>query len=379
MENRKEPFIFRPENFGFFLVGLYGLFGLGLYFVAWASSFSPSSIAAAAQERIAASAAAAQTITKEELTDNVRLLSHEVMGGRSTLNKTHELAAFFLARELREYGALPLGEWDVPMENREYFQSFKPSDGVRQFDGRKLWSRNVIGYFPADSDEWLIIGAHSDHVGMGEFGSRTNARGTLHPGADDNASGTSAVLEIAEAIGDLRRRGQGFKRNILIGFWGAEEMGCLGSEHFVTNLPSEVKKEKIVAVINLDMVGRNEDAKLWVIGTSWKRTLKEACPELHTLVETANKREDLRFTLNYQDSADKDSFNRSDQESFFKARPAGNRIPVLFFHTGEHPDYHTPTDTWEKINYPKLARVSKLALHVLWELANSGLTPKYVD
>ncbi len=321
---------------------------------------------------------AAEQITHEELLDNVRLLSHEVMGGRNSLNKTHELAAFFLARELAEYGAAPLG--DLLVGNRGEGPRRLYTADFKLFNDKS--SKNVVGYFPCDSDEWVIIGAHYDHVGMGEFGSRNGEPNKLHPGADDNASGTAAVLEIAEALGELQKRGIKPKRNIIIGFWGAEELGCIGSMRFMERLPNAVptvKVEAIVAAINLDMVGRNEDASLWAIGTNWKRTLKEACPDLHQLVEKANKKEGLKFSLNYQDSESKDSFYRSDQESFFNARPVGNRIPVLFFHTGEHRDYHTPTDTWERINYPKLTRVSKLAFHVLWDLANSGLVPKYVE
>ncbi len=302
---------------------------------------------------------ALKTITETELLENVRLLAHKNMEGRGTAKNGWEFPSLFLERELREYGFAPLGkETD---EGRSYFQPFRITES--------RGSRNVLGYLEGQNkDEVLIIGAHYDHEGI--------QNGSVYHGADDNASGTAAVLEVAEALGELAKKGIKPKRGIVIAFWGAEEEGLLGSAHFVRNLPPEVKLKNIVAALNLDMVGRNANEKLEVLATPARQDFKQACPELHALVHEVNKQPGLKFILWHDDDPAENGFFRTDGYSFYAARP-GARIPVMNFFTGFHADYHKPSDTWEKINYPKLTRVAKLAFGILWKLSEAENRPQY--
>lgn len=314
------------------------------------------------------------SITELELLENVRLLSHKNMAGRGTIKPTeggYEFPSIFLARELQEYGLKPLGDPTDQKESlgigpsRSYFQKFALWGEV--------YSRNVIGFFEGEKkEEVIIIGAHYDHMGISE-------RGNIYYGADDNASGTAAVLEIAEAISLLKTKGVVLKRSVLIAFWGAEEMGdgLLGSEYFVTHPPVEVSLKNIVAVLNLDMVGRNDPDKLCVLGAPSEKNFEEASPDLYKLNLKLNELPEFKFKFIYNDGSD--GFRRSDQYSFFKVKFNQNRIPVIFYFTGEHPDYHTPSDTFEKLNYSKIEKIAKFVFLMCWELSESPSRPVYTD
>jgi hypothetical protein len=191
--------------------------------------------------------------------------------------------------------------------------------------------RNVAGYLegtdPVLKNEYIVIGAHYDHLGMGIEGSLY--KGTeekIHHGADDNASGTSGVLELAEKFASVKNL---LKRSIIFITFSGEELGLIGSNNFVNNLP--VPENKIITMINLDMVGRLREKALTVYGmgtsTGWKDLL--------------NKKNIYKFKLAFND----EGFGPSDHSSFY-----GKGIPVLFFFTGVHEDYHRPTDEAKLIN-----------------------------
>ncbi|MFQ6112855.1 MAG: M28 family peptidase [bacterium] len=212
-------------------------------------------------------------------------------------------------------------------------------------------TQNVIGLLegsdPELRDEVVVMGAHYDHVGV--------KNGNIYYGADDNASGTAAVLEIAEAFSEMPIRP---RRSLLFIAFSAEELGLLGSTFYVQH-PS-IPLKQTVAMINLDMISRNGDNRVSVIGS-------DRSPELHKINLAANEEIGLEFFYNGEKY-----FHRSDQASFAK-----HKIPVLFYNTEVHEDYHRPTDTPEKVNPEKLARIARLAFLVAWEVANSNRTPTF--
>jgi Zn-dependent M28 family amino/carboxypeptidase len=188
----------------------------------------------------------------------------------------------------------------------------------------------------------VVVGAHYDHLGRG-IGSNSLARSgeekKIHPGADDNASGTALVLEIAAALAVERAKSpEKFSRNIAFAFWSGEEMGLLGSNAFTESLPSISQKSSPTSM--RDMVGRLRDNKLLVqaVGSSksWPRLLEKA--------QVA-----AGFALSIQE----DPYLPTDVTSFYP-----KRIPVLNFFTGGHDDYHRPTDTADKVDIAGLARIT---------------------
>jgi Tol biopolymer transport system component len=214
---------------------------------------------------------------------------------------------------------------------------------------------NVVGRLPAGkatSGGALIIGAHYDHLGAGGRFSLAPDRKEPHLGADDNASGTAAVLEVARALVERRKE---LKHDVIVAFFSAEESGLLGSAHYVRTKPEVVKNAR--AMLNLDMVGRLRDVHLDVLGADtaaeWASLVRAACG-------------DLRLACNLTG----DGQGPSDQASFYAAG-----LPVLHFFTGAHDDYHKPTDTAARINATGAATVAALSQRVLHALdAGVGLT-----
>jgi Zn-dependent M28 family amino/carboxypeptidase len=220
---------------------------------------------------------------------------------------------------------------------------------------------NVAGYFPASMTAtgvdrpWVVIGAHYDHLGRGSTGGSLASKdqaGQIHHGADDNASGTSAVLAIADALSKQPR-----KRNLLVAFWSAEELGLIGSNHFVTTPPVPITE--MAAYLNFDMVGRVTDNKLTVqaTGTSamWPKMLEQANVA-------------AGFDLILQE----DPYQPTDVSSFNQASVAS-----LAFFTGAHVDYHKPSDTADKINYEDLDRVAEFATGVTRRLLDLEQAPQF--
>ncbi|MBG0860792.1 MAG: M20/M25/M40 family metallo-hydrolase, partial [Bacteroidales bacterium] len=201
-------------------------------------------------------------------------------------------------------------------------------------------------------NEYLIIGAHLDHLGMGGTGSgsRTPDTVAIHYGADDNASGVSMMLEIAEKFAGTPGS---HKRSIICLAFAAEEMGLLGSKHFVDN--PAIDLSKVNAMINLDMVGRlPETNSVQVSGVGTAEGLKE-------LITSASDTSLIKLILS------EGGYGPSDHSSFYR-----KDIPVLFYFTGVSLDYHTPSDTYDKINYPGMVNLSSLIFSVAELLATSS-------
>lgn len=204
------------------------------------------------------------------------------------------------------------------------------------------------------SDEYVVIGAHFDHLGWGKQNSLYQGEPMIHNGADDNASGTAGVLELAEKFSSLKNN---LKRSILFFAFSGEELGLLGSSYLVNHFP--VPTEKVITMINMDMIGRLKDSSLIVYGTgtstNWKNIL--------------NEKNSFGFKLTFND----EGFGPSDHSSFY-----GKKIPVLFFFTGTHTDYHKPSDDYDKINSDGQEKVLKYIYSIASEIINSESRPDYL-
>lgn len=215
---------------------------------------------------------------------------------------------------------------------------------------------NVIAYLPGKIDEYVIVGAHYDHLGRGTFDSLAPSQiGQIHPGADDNASGTAGVLELARLVSP--RKGQ-LQRGILFISFAGEELGLLGSAAWVKDPTKPL--DKAVAMLNMDMIGRIKDNKVYIGGAGTGSTFLKVLDEVRG-----------DSTLKFEISVS--GYSSSDHTSF-----VSKRIPVLFFFSGLHADYHKPSDTWEKINRDSAAALLNVIGRVIVALACDPERPKFI-
>lgn len=229
-----------------------------------------------------------------------------------------------------------------------------------------LKSSNVLAYIPGSdpilAKEVVVLTAHYDHIGID--------KGVVYNGADDDGTGTVALLEIAEAFMAAKRDGNAPRRSILIMTVSGEEKGLLGSSYYV-NHPI-VPLEKTIADLNIDMIGRNDIAHekesdyIYIIGSNMLST------DLHNVNEKANERyTQLKLDYKFNSKEDPNQFYyRSDHYNFAK-----NNIPSIFYFSGVHEDYHQPTDDIEKINFAKVEKVARLVFSTAWLLANGNQRP----
>lgn len=220
-------------------------------------------------------------------------------------------------------------------------------------------TENVLGYLEgADKkSEVIVVTSHYDH--LGKIGD------DIYHGADDDGSGTSAVLELAEAFSQAKKKGVGPRRSILFMTVTGEEKGLLGSEYYTNN--PVLPLAQTVTNLNIDMIGRVDDAHLdnedyiYLIGSD------KLSQDLHLLSEKANSEyTNLALDYTYNDESDPNRFYyRSDHYNFAK-----NNVPIIFYFNGVHADYHQPTDTIEKIAFDKMTKITKLVFFTAWEIAN---------
>ena len=213
---------------------------------------------------------------------------------------------------------------------------------------------NVTGYLPGQTDEYIVIGAHYDHLGLGDNHSLGKV-GEIHHGADDNASGTAGVLELAHWFSKQPKQ----KRGILFLTFTGEELGLLGSGYYVGH--PELPLEKCAAMINMDMIGRIRDSKVFLAGSGTGASFKE-------LIDGVKGKYDLKLDL-----SETAGYGSSDHTSF-----TTKQVPVLFFFSGLHGDYHKPTDTWDKIDAPDAAKLLDFVSDVALRLASDPERPLYV-
>jgi hypothetical protein len=252
-----------------------------------------------------------------------------------------------------------VAELELKLNNTRRSSSFKTgtyANGISEIIREKSLTRNVVMILEGQDEklknEYVIMGAHFDHLGMGGAGSSSRAPDTIavHHGADDNASGVSMMLELAEKF--AKTKGSN-KRSIIFIAFSAEEMGLLGSKYFVENPGIDLSKANVM--INLDMIGRlHEDNSLQIGGIGTADRLRDIVLSLSD-------------TLLVKHTFAEEGYGPSDHSSFY-----GKDIPVLFYSTGAHLDYHTPADTYEKLNYKAMVKISDLVFNVARELANSA-------
>lgn len=220
---------------------------------------------------------------------------------------------------------------------------------------------NVVGYFPgADAklkDEIVVIGAHYDHWGMGGSGSLYRGEEPqIHNGADDNASGTAGIVELAQSL--LGKKNPP-KRSLIVAAFSGEELGLLGSSALVNQFPVPI--EQVVAMFNFDMIGRLDSvSQLVIYGMGTSSSFK-------TLADSLNK--PYKFNLSFKD----EGYGPSDHSSFYS-----KNIPVMFFHTGLHSDYHRPSDDADKINYPGTKKVLDYASEIVGTVINQQVKPDFI-
>ncbi len=237
--------------------------------------------------------------------------------------------------------------------------NIKIETGLREIT---KYGRNVAGYIrgsdPSLSNQYIVLGAHYDHLGYGEIGSLYRGKEKkIHYGADDNASGTAGIMELAEKFSSIKTK---LKRSLIFICFAGEELGTLGSSYFVNNPP--VPLQNISAMINLDMIGRlNTDNDLIVYGLGTSSIWKD-------LIE--KDKAGFNFNMKLKD----DGYAPSDQSSFY-----AKNIPVLFFFTDIHSDYHRPTDIASKINSAGEEKILKLVDQISFQVDTLSIKPDYIS
>lgn len=296
---------------------------------------------AAAADRSALAAAAA-SITLEELKGHIDVLADDSFEGREAGSRGGRAAGNYLHRAFESLALVPAGD------DGTYFQSFQGA------------MRNVLGLVegsdPQLKQEVILVGAHYDHVGYGRRGNSFGPLGYIHNGADDNASGVAGLLEVIDAV---QRLPQPPRRSILFVLWDGEEQGLLGSRYWVSR--PTVPLDRIVLALNLDMIGRMQGGKLDVYGT-------RTAPGLRRLVSEANAQPGATIDFGWKMKSD------SDHWPLFE-----RRIPVLMFHTGLHEDYHRPSDDAHRINHEGLAIAAQLVFYVIVHAADADARPSFRD
>jgi hypothetical protein len=278
----------------------------------------------------------AQAPSPENISKHVYALASDKMKGRGTGSKENASAARYVTRQFKKHKLKPLGTEGFKQPFTAKIRRVVVTDSLRK-------TENVIGFLDNGAEYTIVIGAHFDHLGLGKQGSskEEHPEGKIHNGADDNASGVAGLLELARYFS-----GNNVKEpfNFLFIAFGAEELGLLGSRHFVNN--PTLPLEKINFMINMDMIGRYNPERGVGIGGFGS---SDQWPDIFKPVKS-----DVKF---FTDAA---GSGGSDHGSFY-----AKQIPVLFFHTGGHDDYHKPTDDPEKVDVKSEASILAIEINLI--------------
>lgn len=295
---------------------------------------------------------ASATITNQDLKKHLYIIAGDEMQGRDTGSEGQKKAGRYMIAEYKKMGV------SAPTALPGYYQKV-PAEFMNGGRGSLPDSENILAFIEGSEkpEEIIVISAHYDHVG-------TDDKGVIYNGADDDGSGTVAVMEIAEAFQKAKSAGKGPKRSILFLHVTGEEHGLHGSRFYSENPVFPL--ENTVANLNIDMIGRDDAANrgtnyVYVIGSEM------LSKELKQISENVNSRSSqLLLNYKYDDKNDPDRlYYRSDHYNFAK-----NGIPIIFYFDGIHEDYHLPSDTPDKIDYELLKKRTKLVFATAWELAN---------
>ncbi|HYD91163.1 MAG TPA: M28 family metallopeptidase [Flavobacterium sp.] len=298
------------------------------------------------------------TITEADLKEHLYTIASDEMEGRNTGEPGQKKAGKYLIKEYQS------NKISYPKGAKVFYQPVPSEFMSKAFSPKLNDSENIWAYIEGTEkpEEVLVISAHYDHVGM--------KNGEVYNGADDDGSGTVALLEIAEAFMQAKKDGYGPKRSILFLHVTGEEHGLHGSRYYSENPLFPIANT--IADLNIDMIGRRDNEHkdngnyVYVIGSDRLST------DLHNINEEANKKfTNLELDYTYNDRKDPNQFYfRSDHYNFAK-----KGIPIIFYFSGVHDDYHMPGDDPEKIEYDLLAKRAKLAFATAWELANRENRP----
>lgn len=294
-----------------------------------------------------------ETISANELKTHLYIVASDEMEGRNTGEPGQKKAGKYLISQYEKMGI------SYPKEGKGWYQKVPSEFMARSFSPKLNDSENIWAFIEGSEkpEEIIVISAHYDHVGM--------KNGEVYNGADDDGSGTVALLEIAKAFQQAKKEGNGPKRSILFLHVTGEEHGLHGSRYYSENPLFPIKNT--VADLNIDMIGRRDDKHkdngnyIYLIGSDRLST------DLHNISEKANKDyTKLVLDYKYNDRNDPERiYYRSDHYNFAK-----KGIPSLFYFNGVHADYHKATDTPDKIEYDLLQKRAQLVFATAWELAN---------
>ncbi|MBL7868582.1 MAG: M28 family peptidase [Flavobacterium lindanitolerans] len=299
-----------------------------------------------------------EAISASDLKTNLYVIAGDEMEGRNTGEPGQKKAGKYLISQYEKIGV------SYPKGATDFYQKVPAAFMSRAFSPKLNDSENIWAFIEGSEkpDEILVISAHYDHVGM--------KNGQVYNGADDDGSGTVALLEIAKAFMLAKKDGHGPKRSILFLHVTGEEHGLHGSRYYVEHPLFPLKNT--IADLNIDMIGRRDDKHkdngnyVYLIGSDRLST------DLHKISENANKEyTKLELDYKYNDRNDPERiYYRSDHYNFAK-----NGIPSLFYFNGVHEDYHKATDTPDKIEYDLLQKRAQLVFVTAWELANRKERP----
>ncbi len=311
-----------------------------------------------AAQVVAAAPVTAQssTTSAQRVRSHIAFLADDAREGRGVGTAGLDSAAQYIARRFAEIGL-------QEATTHGFLQRFTISPTATAAAHTGIGGAavaNVVGILPgrgALRNQTIVVGAHYDHLGYGGFGSLDpDSVHVVHNGADDNASGTAALIEVAQL---LQPRSEANARSVVFVAFTAEESGLIGSDYYVKN--PVMPNDSTFAMINMDMVGYLKDDRLTAFGA-------ETAEEFTALLDSVNG------PYGFQIAASGDGYGRSDQQSFFV-----EKIPVLHFFTGTHENYHRTTDDVDHINAEGAARVASLVADMTWNLATREVPLSFVD
>lgn len=287
----------------------------------------------------------AQNISEKNLKKHVTYLASDKLKGRGTGSNEERKAAEYLSKQFKKIGLTPKGDNGSYLHSFSFKKSTDPHGGVAE-NSPNVTSQNVAAYLDNGAAHTIVVGAHYDHLGLGHDRNslEANSSGKIHNGADDNASGTAGVVELARYFA---QNGVKEQHNFLFLCFSGEELGLVGSKKFTEN--PTIDLSKVSFMLNMDMIGRlNAEKRLLVGGVG---TAPDFVPAVHSL------KGDLGVKL---DSA---GIGPSDHTSFYL-----KDIPVIFLFTGQHSDYHKPSDDVDKVNFAGEKEVLEFAVRLVESL-----------